>query len=295
MVVQGSEWLSDVSVVTDPVGGVWYDSYPVNPAEPWTFPRISNIAKQYQKYTCSSVNLVYTPTCPTTQKGTIYLAPLRNPTDEVPATPQLISGLSGCVRSAVRDRCSVAFSRAQLSQALNGFYCGTADGISPADDDITKTCGRFAIMLDGVAKTDGVIGTIQIQYLFTLSDPKIVPEGSSIHGTLTSPTFASSVDLDDATLVGTPAVVPYESGRLRKRTTTPVLLFLRYVNTGTAVPFINMDDSVTVTPTLHHKIDVSDNCVAMFRLPAGRHVLELDSDGDSWTNLEIESWSVAAV
>jgi len=290
-VVSGTDWLADVAVITDPVSGVWYDSYPINPCEPWTFPRLANIAKQYQKYEAKLISLVYTPSCATTQKGTIYLAPLRNPTDTVPDTPQLMAGLSGCVRSAVRDRCAVCFSRAQMSTALNGFYCGEAKGIAPGDDDVTKTCGRFVVMLDGVAKTDGVVGTLSLQYNFTVSDPKVVPEGAALHGSVTYDTLSTGDAEIGEDIAGSPAIIPYENGLFRKRTTAATLMLVKYDNAiGTSPSIVLCDDSV-VAPTVVQVASTRHN--ELYRIPAGRHVVDISTNGDEWTNVDIESWSVS--
>lgn len=289
--VTGTDWLADVSATTAPVGGVWYDSYPVNPAEPWTFPRLANIASQYQKYTCANITLIYTPSCATTQKGTIYMAPLRDPTDPVPETPQLMSGLSGCVRAAVRDRCAVSFRREQMSQALNGFYCGASKGIAPDDDDKTKTCGRFVVMLDGVTQQDLAVGTLSLQYSFTLSDPKVAPAGASLYGSVLYDAITHDVPAEGETMTGSPAIVPYETGIWRKRTTCPVLLALQYVNTGVNPPKLSVSGTILDPSLTHHD---GNNWFLLYRIAAGRHVIELNLMGDDWTDVEFESWSVGA-
>lgn len=289
----GLDWLTDVSCVTNPVGGVYVESYPINPAEPWTFPRLSNIASQYQKYTVNSVTLMYTPTCPTSQKGTIYIAPLRNPTDPIPQTPQTMRGLSGCFSGAVREVLTVTFGKAQLSSAFNGFYCGPPKGIDPASDDVTKTCGRFALMLDGVAQADGVVGVLSLKYSFVLSDPKQSAEGSALTGSYEIDAVNStSININDVSnIVGSPPLFPFGT-LFRKRVTTPMLLLITHEETAAPdSPVVNVDGA----PIASFAEDVTGTKMrSWYWILAGRQTISIGTHTNAWTNVSIAGFSTGS-
>ena len=246
----GVDWLTDVAntLVENP----YVESFAINPAEPSSFPRLAHIASQYQKYVFNSVSLVYTPSCATTQKGTLYIAPIRDPTAALPTTVLQMRGLSGCKSSAVRDGMTITFTKAQLSNALNGFYCEAPDGVTPDLDNVTRTCGRMVLMLDGVAKDDGVVGTLVLRYSFTLSDPKTTPEGAALAGGYRfDGGFTGDLEPTDYDLLrGKPAVTAVEGIGFRKRTVGPIFVSALGRIVGATAPVFTMEiDGVTVPPT----------------------------------------------
>lgn len=228
LAASGVDWLTDVShpyAGTDP----YVESFAINPAEPSSFPRLSSIAAQYQRYDFVSLELMYTPSCPTTQKGVLYIAPVRDPTAPNPLDVLTMRGLSGCVSTSVRDPCRVVISRQQMSGALNGFYCEAPEGVTPDDDDPLRTCGRVVLMVDGVLNTDGVVGTLILRYNFLLSDPKVTPEGAALSGEYHfagSWTGTLDPDTDAYTVAGKSPLVPGVE-EFVKRSRGPVMIIAK--------------------------------------------------------------------
>lgn len=274
---RGSEWLVDVSA-HEPQNGIAYDWFPINPAEPTTFPRLSVIASQYQRYMPVAVTLVYTSTCSTTQVGNIIMAPIRDPTQEIPNNPQDLAGLAGAVRGSVHDAWQCDLPAEYMSNALNGFYCSPSKGTSPSDADPMKVCGTFVVMTDGVEAADGVVGNLQINYQFTLSDPQTKPEGSTLAGKyvmedLTSVCEPSMI----GTISGTPAVIEWSPTEWRKRSTAPCLVGFKGTDTAYSLGATLTIDSVVQTPIISKGVGNGD-IERWWWLPKGRQWFTVECD-----------------
>lgn len=294
----GADWLVDVAVPNDLAPYV--DSYSINPAESSTFARLSNIASQYQKYVLNSITLRYVPSCPTTQKGTLYLAPLRDPTSLPPQTVLAMRGLSGCKSCAVRDPMTLTINKAYLSRALNGFYCEPPDGVTPDQDNALRTCGRLCLMLDGVVKNDGIVGTLSMTYDFQLSDPKTVPEGSALGGYYKWDEYDSaSVSLPTTTYDsqgGRPALTPFSASMWRKRHVGPMMIMFRATsNASDPTPVIQllMDGDLLAASEVVHHVDGVRKSMLSWLLPAGKQFVEIRCDTIS-ENVTVDAISVSS-
>ena len=295
----GSEWLLDVSN-TQAGKSTSVTSYPINPAEPTTFPRLSNIAVQYQKYEFMGLVITYTPQCPSTQKGVVYIAPVRDPTAPLPQNPMEMNGLAGCKSCSAHDEMTFRIPVSLLSSALRGFYCEPPTGVFPDEDDVMKTCGRLVVMTDGILQADQVVGKIITQYAFKLSDPKTVPEGAALSGELDygDTQFNDGEDVNPQTaheVVGKPAVYALNTTEWQKRSMGPVRLEIRGINADagtTATPTLTLDGTVLHYDEFHTRNGVLNQHGWIWHLPYGRSKFTLSFDHAMW-KLKVQSLSVS--
>jgi hypothetical protein len=290
----GVDWLVDVA--NNLVGTAPYvESYTINPAEPSSFTRLANIAAQYQKYTFVSLSLIYTNSCPTTQKGTLYVAPLRDPTQKLPLTVAEIRGLSGCKSCSVHDPMTITVNKAQLSAALNGFYCEAPDGVAPSEDNALRSCGRICTLLDGVGKTDGVVGTLTLRYNFLLSDPKTTVEGAALAGGFLFPGFTGNLDWTIASnSYGKPALTILDDDRLVKRHTGPVLVVV-HTTCSTNPTYVMSLDGVVLAEKDQFQHNASPNWTTRWWLPPGRQTITLTSGTTAIVGALMESYSTGSI
>jgi hypothetical protein len=173
---------------------------------------------------------------------------------------------------------TITIGRAQLSSALNGFYCEAPDGVDPEEDNALRTCGRIALMTDGVLKDDGVVGTIVLRYNFVLTDPKVSPEGSALAGAFHfTESWTGTLDplTNDCVTEGKPPVTRVADGFL-KRSIGPVLLIAKVSKGGGDPALVLKVDGVTTAARSDHDIDGAWH-LYLWHLPVGRQRLEFSS------------------
>lgn len=292
--VCGNELASTIAP-TDLVGNVYVDSFPINPAEEYTFPRLSQEGKLYQQYTLRSLSFTYKPQCASTQVGTLTIGFQADPTAALPTSVQEMMSLYGTSTNNCWTAQDIRVPAHAMARTLRAFYAEQPVTPDPAADDRTQTVGRLVIMTEGVA-IGTIIGQLMVHYEFELADPRPAVDGATCaawasFGTqqLDAPAFLSQ---DDETIhSGTQPlyVNPSAPHVWRKRTTHPVLLALRcneLVLGSRPVLHVNGAPASVVAP-FHTSLDAA-MLTLFYYLPAGRTSYQITTtpggslDGIRW-------------
>lgn len=201
-------------------------SYSVNPCEDDTFPRLAQLAKLYQKYTCESLRFEYIPAVPTTSSGNMGIAVQADPKSMLTGSFEEFMSLNGAVSAPVWQTASVLVPRELMAQTARQMVCKqNLTPIQNHEDRLTTMC-RLSIALNNIpsAGINANYGTIKVHYRFTFRDPKLNVSASTTSFTSLTPAASEPIDFASAAVGLLPFVFDDTSHTFRKRTLGPVLL-----------------------------------------------------------------------
>jgi hypothetical protein len=148
--------------------------FPCNPAMPITFPWLSNIAANYEKYRFKSLCFDYLTSTGTEGTGSVILVPDFNASAPPPVTKAMALTMKDSVRGSVwQDFCS-DFKGKDLS-ALPQYF--TRSQALPANQDIkTYDTANLNLCVDGAGAESGSIGELWVEYDVELIAPAAQPQ-----------------------------------------------------------------------------------------------------------------------
>ncbi len=297
LVQKGSEWLVDVTPNVDLVNGVYTEAFSINPADPMTFPRLSVLTSQYQKYSLKDLRLVYTPACATTQTGSVYLAIQSDPASVTPTTTLELLGLRGAQRFAPWQPASMPVGDDIMQKAYKNYFADNAHHVQ--DDDPTRTVCKFVLMTENITKGT-TVGSLTIAYNVTLMDPRTDFAANSMAGVYSGVTLTavngSPLDITALDVTRSPPYTlhPNDAYTLRQRHASHCLVLLRYEFQVAAVnKAINLELNGVLEGPIWSHTGTDDTQVAAYRLPKGRNVFQLiPQDTGSITSLVMQLYTV---
>lgn len=220
----GSEVLDTVIARKDGFS-TW--SYSVNPCEDDSFPRLAQLAKLYQKYTCESLTYEYIPSVPTGYQGAMGVAVQADPTSRLVGSFEEFMSLNGSVSAPVWQTAVVTVPRELMAQTARQMVCKQNMTPQQQDEDRLTTICRLSVALNNIpsAGLNLTYGTIKVHYRFTFRDPKLNVSASTTSFTSLTPIASQPFDFI-AGASGLPPFVFDDDGThtFRKRTLGPILL-----------------------------------------------------------------------
>jgi len=170
---KGTESFGDVLVLSDWLvnGYATVLSQIINPADPGTFPALSAISNQYQRFRTQSLVFTYTPSASTAVNGTLYMAFVPDADADDPQDISAIQSLLGCVSVPVYGTSSkLVVTPQMLQQAYNVQQIYKPE--MPGEVETTlNAAGKFIVGVSGVTPPEGglTLGTITCTYGFAFS------------------------------------------------------------------------------------------------------------------------------
>lgn len=157
--------------VDDVISSMAFDvrSLRVNPAEACTFPWLTRIARNYEKYKFRSLRFFLKTTAPTSVGGSIILAYDYDPTDSPPANKQQILQYSGATRGAPWMNLEVELKRNEVQG--NKFMIA---GLAASDDALRRQQDPCLLLVatSGMPDSGTTIAELWVQYDVDLFTPQ---------------------------------------------------------------------------------------------------------------------------
>lgn len=293
--VVGTEWLADVKP-THTIDGVWADVIPINPSEPGVFPRLCQIASQYQKYNPVSLRVNYVPTCATDHTGALYMAVLANPTTAPPETVQDIMGLQGTQRCSPWQTAQLPVPLSLMSPSYKSYFTDVPVGYSWTDQDVTKTVASIVLMTSGV-NTGAEIGKLSVTYVFDFSDPKTDNTSAQMSGRIE---FGAVVDGDPLDFHGADEhgtlpvrTVAGDTTLAIKRHRGHLLVFAVLKGTGVTAFDLGLQfNGVSLTATMAFEYGTTEE-LRVYKIPAGPGVITATPTYTATTQTELNLYLIA--
>lgn len=242
----GSEVL-DTIIARNAGFSTW--SYSVNPCEDDSFPRLAQLAKLYQKYTCESISYEYIPSVPTDCQGSMGVAVQADPMSGLTGSFEEFMSLNGAMSAPVWQAAAVSVPRELMAQTARQMVCKQNLTPQQQDEDRLTTMCRLSVALNNIPSTsvNTTFGTIKVHYRFTFRDPKLNVSAATTSFNSFTPNASEPFDFATAAYGMPPFVFEYDGTQaFRKRTLGPVLLAIH----TTAQPVLTKQrDSSVVNPT----------------------------------------------
>lgn len=162
VVVSHSEYLSTVVTGVTASGFLSY-SYVINPGKTASFPWLSNIASNFDKYKFSKLKFTFISNQPTTVAGRVGVGIDYDSTDPVPADRAEFFSLT------YHSECAVWDSLVFTPTSIGGERFINSHTVT---DSKLIDVGQLIIMVDGVVATNTNVGDILVDYEVELIDPQ---------------------------------------------------------------------------------------------------------------------------
>lgn len=212
----------------------------VNPADPGTFPALSAISNQYQRFKTGVLEFVFTPTSPSTTNGSIYMAFTPNPEASDPTTIMDMQAILGCQVGPIygaQTRMRVPLQ--SLQQAYNVQTVLKPDVGS--EEDAIHLSGKLFVATSGfTANAITVVGTLTCGYVYDFSTRQLTQGSNSVAGVYSYDDTVDNFRLDDALYSGYPLLRKYRGSGIYEVRMPPTRMLCAFRTTGDA-------EDVTVT------------------------------------------------
>jgi len=163
VVVQHREYVADV------IGSIPYSvlGYAVNPGVSTTFPWLSVLARNFEKYRFRRLDFCFESSVATTAAGVVLSAIDLDANDPAPPSKQVIMAYQGASRSNVwMESCT------RLPEMQPELYVRTAT--APASTDIkTYDAGNLWLAVQGTIDSTSAIGELYVDYVVELHVPQL--------------------------------------------------------------------------------------------------------------------------
>lgn len=174
IIVSESEFISEVAVSNQPNFNVALN-LPINPGQASTFPWLSTIAKQYEKYCFRSLQFVYKPEVtqfnPTSSaQGKVMLSCDYDASDAPPASKQQVEDTDPHADCMPYERLSLSLDPRELHKNSDARFVRPA-GLPGGNDIKTYDCGNLYVSNQGQTGNGVNLGELHVVYTVELSVP----------------------------------------------------------------------------------------------------------------------------
>jgi len=173
--VTHSEYLGDVASNTTLTTAL--ESLAINPTDSATFPWLSTIALNYQRYAFKRLRFRFVTRCPTSTDGTMYLAFLTDPVEPLPDDKVTMMNIAGAVSGV--NWTSIDF---EVTKNILDAVGGTRMMRDPAGTYDAESLPAFDVgrLLYASVRAVATVGEIYVDYVCDLIDPATnVPAGTN--------------------------------------------------------------------------------------------------------------------
>lgn len=222
VVVSHREFITDVS------GSVGFAvaGYPINPGQVQTFPWLSNIARNFEKYRFRSCKFVFESSVATFLSGMTMLAVDLDASDPPPANKANMMSYSHATRANVWTEHATTMPEQQPELYVRGF------GVPPGTDIKTYDAGTVFFATSGEAD-DSVVGELYVEYVVELHVPQLNSDLTTVSAVISG---TSPFIITGNVPVATPDQYPSLTGRLAIQLSPGERLLVCWFYTGTATP-----------------------------------------------------------
>jgi len=142
---------------------------PINPGLQGSFPWLSVIALNYEKYTFKRLQYEFVPSCATSETGSVMLAIDYDAADDSPSSKQELLSYSSAVRSAPWAPCTLLSDIKDLTRTPERY---TRLGSTVGD---IKTYDLGNLFIGTSQNTQNYMGEVYVTYVVELYTPETVP------------------------------------------------------------------------------------------------------------------------
>lgn len=157
--------------------------YVITPTAEAYFPRLYQLARTYQKYSCLSLGIAYANSAATNLNGTLHMAFVpRVDVDPGEYTePEDFACLPGYTKTSISRPARMVVPVEQMNKRGQELYCSNGSTTADADEPLLFFTGTFILLVESLDAGTGPLeyGTLTVDYTFNLKDPVIDKSTSS--------------------------------------------------------------------------------------------------------------------
>jgi len=205
MVVEEDEYVAEVTVANEPNFNV--QQYSVNPGQAATFPWLSTLAKNFEKYEFEYLEFYYkrevSEYATNGQVGKVMMSFDTDASDNPPATKAQLEATDPHEDGLPSENIALVIPNSMLCQKLDAWYVRPG-GLPPGSDVKTYDVGNLNVATIGV-NNNVAIGELHVRYRVVLSIP--VLENTIVQPSKTTAFFQSSALESMAVATDTPTTI----------------------------------------------------------------------------------------
>lgn len=185
IIVQESEYIGEVT--SNSTTFSLLTSYPINPGQVSTFPWLSTIAKNYEKYEFLSLQWIYKPEvsqyAQNGQTGKILMCVDYDASDPPPQNKMQMEDIVPHSDAMPYQQLKLNCRPKEMHQNSDAKFIRSAN--LPGQSDIkTYDAGNLFIGTSGIATNTGVLGELHVKYIVKLSIPVVASQGIPINNSV---------------------------------------------------------------------------------------------------------------
>jgi hypothetical protein len=178
IIVEESEYIAEVT--SNSTTFSLLSSYPINPGQASTFPWLSTIAKNYEKYEFLALQWIYKPEvsqyASNGQTGKVLLSVDYDASDAPPSTKAQMEDVVPHSDAMPYQQLKLNCRPKEMHQNSDAKFI--RPGNLPSNTDIkTYDAGNLFVGISGIANNSGTLGELHVKYIVKLSIP--ILEGST--------------------------------------------------------------------------------------------------------------------
>jgi len=207
MIINHKEYITEI------VGGVNFTpaSFNINPGLSSTFPWLSSVARNFEKYKFRHCNFRYEPEAATTAPGSVMMSVDIDAADAPPVTKAMIMTVKDAQRAPTWSNCETT-----IPERVAELFVRTTG--NPAGTDIkTYDAGKLTVATQGQSAS-GAVGELYVDYCVELHVPQFPPSDiattTMISNVTTSNTNIFGINLVNMTVTGDLDIVGNTSNSL---------------------------------------------------------------------------------
>lgn len=264
--------------------GYYCNAYQVNPCNPEMFTRLSKIAENYQRFTCSAISVMYLPSRGTGQTGQVIISFAADPKAAIPTSTEEQLAIQGTLSFASNLPSIFRFDPSKLNGSVKNYLTKAPE--SPGEGgEIYNEIGRFFVGVTDVSDSVSVnLGRLQISYTFTFSEPKV--ETTPGTGAQADGSCVSGVVVPEFVNAGRTVAV-YQTQQDQNSdifTVTgiaPLQVFVETTHATTAATVVveySTDNGLTwLDPPMEHTCETATKMLNIYGVPPGRRKMRFST------------------
>lgn len=153
---------------------------PINPGDGRMFPWLSAVARRYEHYKFTSLELVYKPATSTLTSGNVAMCPIYDPADTVPTTRTVLLNTDGVVRTQVYNQASLKVPTSRLNTNKKLYIRSQGDHVMDPGELRNTDLGFIVLTVTDSGTTTSAFGDIFVRYSVEFHGPRIGASGSRV-------------------------------------------------------------------------------------------------------------------